>query len=459
MKPRFLLGATALLIALLVALLVACTRAPEASPPSPPRGTLVLYDADDLGPLYASGAGIVAGHFGIWQKKPISDYRAGELRDYRAAIYVGSSPQATLPDAFRRDVAAGLARTIWVGENYAPSGFSVGDVEPGPFRVVRYKGVSLARSAGVGLHAITGATNVLAFALRDDGEAVPWAVRSGSVTYVAENPFAWVTTGDRFLAFADLLFDDLAPERRERHRALVRIEDVSPNTDPAAVHAIVEVLAARDVPFSIALIPVFVDPRVPEVRRLRDAPALVAALRDASARGGTLVMHGYTHQTVGVSGEDYEFHPEDPAGFADDRLDHALAEIAAVGLPTPRFFELPHYAGSAPDMRAVARRFPAVFQRETVFDDAARSLSLTLPFAVDDPSGVRVVPENLGYFRPETPDAILEAARAVWVVRDGIAGFFFHPMFDPNALARLVDGLRAQGWQITSAGAVAQRGR
>ena len=77
-------------------------------------------------------------------------------------------------------------------------------------------------------------------------------------------------------------------------------------------------------------------------------------------------------------------------------------------------------------------------------------LSLTLPFAVDDPYGFRVVPENLGYFRPETPNEIVANARAVRVVRDSVAGFFFHPTFEPAALERIVNALESDGWTFTS---------
>ena len=52
------------------------------------------------------------------------------------------------------------------------------------------------------------------------------AVRARNLTWLADNPFTFVNEEDRYLAFADLLFDVLAPRTPERHRALVRIEDV-----------------------------------------------------------------------------------------------------------------------------------------------------------------------------------------------------------------------------------------
>ncbi len=76
-------------------------------------------------------------------------------------------------------------------------------------------------------------SEVLARAVRADGSSFPWAVRSRNVTYVGEVPFTYTSETDRVLIFADLLFDALAPDTRERHRALVRLEDIHPRTRPA----------------------------------------------------------------------------------------------------------------------------------------------------------------------------------------------------------------------------------
>jgi len=51
---------------------------------------------------------------------------------------------------------------------------------------------------------------VLAECVRADNTTFPWAVRSGNVTYIGEIPFAYMTEGDRYLIFCDLLFDALA---------------------------------------------------------------------------------------------------------------------------------------------------------------------------------------------------------------------------------------------------------
>jgi uncharacterized protein YdaL len=122
-----------------------------------------------------------------------------------------------------------------------------------PVDSVMYKGRTLSRYAanqggvmGTTIVDPTKAT-VLAVAHRGDGTTMPWAVRSGKLTYVTDLPFTYMKEEDRYLAFADLLFDALAPTTPERHRVVLRIEDISPVDDPAALRAIADYLYSQNI--------------------------------------------------------------------------------------------------------------------------------------------------------------------------------------------------------------------
>jgi uncharacterized protein YdaL len=338
---------------------------------------------------------------------------------------------------------------------------------------------------------------VLAEAVRPDGTTFPWALRARNLLYVGDNPFSYVSETDRYLAFADLLFDVLAPAAPERHRALVRLEDVSPATDPAVLEAAVQALVEVGVPFGVAVIPRLVDP-AGEVRPggpgsegLAERPALVRVLRDAVARGGTLVLHGYTHQHgasanpySGVSADDFEFWtaslgpadhvllggpvPGDSADWAAGRVDRALREFDRAGLPRPRIFEYPHYAGSGVDSRSISRRLDLAWHRGLYFGgalspgdaDGSHRIGQLFPYPVRDVYGFTVLPENCGNYRPEPyggqparrVEDILACARANLVVRDGWAAFFYHPFLGPDLLRRLVSGVQAAGYAFVSPG-------
>ena len=138
-------------------------------------------------------------------------------------------------------------------------------------------------------------------------------------------------------------------------------------------------------------------------------------------------------------------------------------------LPRPAVFEFPHYLGSPADARAVAGLFEATFQRVTLFPGAlslrdestARSLGLVFPFVVTDPNGTHVLPENLGHYALEdgaggeaAEARVAELARRVHVVRDGVAAFFFHPVYDVAILERLVSSVQAAGFTFVPAEAL-----
>ena len=491
---------------------------PIASVPPPtvvtPAGsgpnTLVLYDDGGtwgyLGELYAIMTGNLASHFGGWAVEPVARYQPGQLGQYTATIYIGSTFDQPLPVAFLDDVLASTSPVIWIRDNIwqlanrAPTFAATYGFDPWAFDTstvtgVTYKGTTLTRAAssnpGIMTYSVLDPTRaqVLADAITADGGRFPWAVRSGTLTYLGENPFTYIDETDRYLVFCDLLFDALAPATAERHRALVRIEDVNATDDPAALRAIADYLEAEHVPFSVAVIPRYVDPLdaygLGAELRFEDAPEFVAALEYMTSRGGTLLLHGFTHQHSnalnpysGASADDFEFWtahidaqddvvldgpiPDDSASYAAGRVERGLQDFAAVGLPAPGIFEFPHYAGSAVDARTIATRFATAYHRGLYFggaltqgpDDLSHVAGQFFPYAVHDVYGWKVLPENLGNYEPlpqnnhppRLPADLLRNANAARVVRDGFASFYFHPYYPLSVLKQIVGDLEAAGY-------------
>jgi uncharacterized protein YdaL len=493
---------------------------PDDRPPTPPLpdiapsgpSTLVLYDDAGpygwLGELYAIAAGHLASRFGTWEGRPVAGYQAGDLAHFSAVVYVGSTYDQPLPAAFLDDVLAGKRPVIWIYDNIwqlsnraastgAATGFTPWYFDTSTVSRVLYKGTALTRYpsnlSGIMVHsAIDGArTSVLASAVRADGSTFPWAVRSGALTYVGEIPFAYIDEKDRYLAFADLLFDAHAPQTPERHRALVRIEDVSPAEDPASIRAIADYLWSEGVPFSISVIPFYKDPLgansggAREAYGLSDAPAMVSALKYAVGKGATLVLHGYTHQYRdvanpynGVTGDDFEFWrahidpqnnvvldgpvAEDSAVWAAGRVADGLAAMALVGLLPPQIWNYPHYAGSGVDSRAIASLIPMAYHRGLYFkgaltglpDDTTRFLGQFFPYPVTDVYGWKMIPEDAANYEPEAYNNhparlaadVVANAQAQLVVRDGVASFYFHPFYPLAALQEIVTGIKQAGY-------------
>jgi len=481
-----------------------------------PVNTLALYDTTGewgvLGELYAMGAVNLASHFGSWTAKAATTYTCGELATYDAMIYIGSSYDEPLPACLLDDILASSHPVLWAFYNVwqlanrsptfgATYGWTPGVLDFSSIAEVDYKGHALARSAangggilGTNITDTTKAT-VLALAKRADGTTLPWAIRSGNLTYVGDIPFTYMTEEDRYLAFADLLFDALAPTTPERHRVVLRLEDISPSDDAAQIQAVAEYLDAQGIPYGFGVIAEYHDPAgyyndgTPEHFRLDQRPDLVATIQYMLGHGGVMVMHGFTHQWdkdinpyTRVTGDDDEFFrvtenldhtlnyagplPGDSLSSAGKRMDNAKTDFARAHLVAPIIFELPHYAGSVNTYRAAATRFAARWERALYFPGLLRGAApdytwifgQLFPYPVRDVYGTRVFPEDLGNIEPEPfhifparfPADIVNAAEKNLVVRDGVAGFYFHCFFDIQYLKDTVDGLRSLGYTFAS---------
>ncbi|MFG3441170.1 DUF2334 domain-containing protein [Nonomuraea sp. NPDC047897] len=496
-------------------------------------GTTLVVADDAGGPaafqVHATRAANLMSHFGPVRVVRTSAYRAGMADRHRALVYLGTSAEQRLPDGLRRDVLAGRRPVLWMGGNIGTlttaedfaarygwrwDGAGLAPRQalgqpPAPDRTrvtgqglegvtgVRYKGALLSRTSTQGPVATFTTLDprrarVLATAVTDDGRTRPWAVRSANLTYLAEVALNADTDDDRFLATADLLFDLLAPGTPVRHRALVRLEDIGPQADPVAVREAGDALSRLGVPFSFGVIPVYRGPIEDGAERatvrLRDRPELVRALVHLLERGGTMVLHGYTHQsdgppnpTNGETGHDFEFFRThfdarrrlvydgpihgDSVTWMERRLDEAVAELAAAHLPVPRIFETPHYAASPTDYRVIARRFAARYDRGSYFMPGWEGRTPVspymdeqfAPYVTRDVYDSVVIPETLGMveLEPANPDegtveAIVAHARAQLVVRDNVAGFFYHPFLGTEQLEEVVERMRSMGYRFVA---------
>jgi uncharacterized protein YdaL len=499
---------------------IANTVSGKAAPGGGTAKTLVLYDETGpyawLGEIYAQQTANLVSHHGAWTAHPVSGYRAGEVNAYTAIVYIGSTYDEPLPVAFLDDVLATKLPVLWMYNNIwqltarrpnfpATYGFTWKQFDTSTIAEVRYKGTSLTRDtingSGIMDHVVSdpAKVTVLGHAVRSDGTTLPWALRSGNLTYVGEIPFAYVSHDDRYIAFADVLTGVIAPATAERHRALVRIEDVGPDADPAELKAITDYLYSKRVPFTVAVYPRYRDPRgvqnggVAQDYTLRQRPLVVKALKYMQARGGTLLMHGYTHQLGaannpydGVSGNDFEFYRAhvdaadrviydgpvvgDSAAWAAGRIAASKLEFSRAGLTQPTIFEFPHYAASATDYAVVNSVFGVRYERGLYFPgklrgqaaDHSRLSGQFFPYPVRDVYGSVVVPENIGNVEPEAynthpvrlPADLVASARRNLVVRDGVASFFYHPFLGASYLKQTVEGIQGLGYTFVPAKAM-----
>ncbi|MFD9790573.1 DUF2334 domain-containing protein [Streptomyces sp. NPDC059070] len=501
--------------------------------------TLVLYDTAGpygyLGELYAMATANLGGHFGTVTAKPVSQYTAGMLGQYTATVYLGSTyyggdlPDA-VPPALYQDVLASTKPVVWAGDNIWNMGNAVGVAQftqkygwdpttsyfsdggsIGTVTQVTYGGQALTRKIPDGQdggvlrpNVLTGAgyppvTTVAEALDSSTGKTFPWAVRSANLTYLGEIPFAYVSESDRVIAFEDMLFDALAPGTATQHRAMVRLEDISPDSDPAQLKTMADYLYSQHIPYGINVIPVYTDPKgvynggTAQTVTLAQRPQVVSALRYMLARGAVLMEHGYTHQYgsvdnpyTGVTGDDFEFYrahvdagnnvvydgpvAEDSALWAQSRVTAGLTAFTLAGLPRPLLWTTPHYAASATDYRVFGQNFGARLERSLYFAgtltggtaDPNRFIGQFFPYVVNDVYGTKVLPENIGNYEPveinnhppRLPADLVASAKANLAVRDGFASFFYHPYYPLQPLIDTINGIKALGYTFVSPAAL-----
>jgi uncharacterized protein YdaL len=516
--------------------------------------TLVLYDSTNtygwLGELYAIGAGNLATHFGTVTAEPVVDYQQGQVNNYTATIYLGSTYNEPIPTTFLNDVLTTTKPVIWAGDNIWQLSGAAGSTADTAFQAaygwdpatsyfdttdnissVSYKGQSFTRSlqntAGVLAPHLTtpgsvttlasanctdasgGATNCASIA-QTTGTSFPWSIDSGNLMYLGEIPFSYMSQTDRYVAFSDLLFDALDPTATPSHLAMVRIEDISPESSPTNLDEFAAYLKSQGIPFSMAVIPQYLDPTgyynngVPVSESLVQEPTMVSALKTAVADGGTIVEHGYTHQYSnldnpfdGVTADDFEFYraecattltapytyqapcpntdyviesgpvPGDSQAWALSRVETGRTLFSLAGLPQPTIWETPHYAASAADYAAIAQVYKVKYEQELFFGGELTGTTINyshvfgqfFPYEVHDLYGDTVIPENLGDYEPtelnnnppRTAQGIIDEAEQNTAVTQGVASFFIHSDYDPlSVLEQIVQGIEADGYTFVS---------
>ncbi len=514
-RCSFFLTSRLIILTLALACLLALGM---AAPARADVSVLVLYDSAGtegwMGQLYVQQLANLLSHFEIEIAcQPVEEYTAGEINNYQAAVYLGALYDNPLPAAFRDDFLNANIPFGWLGYNlwqvaWTPDrtadnpafvqkfGVKFVRLDSSAYTQVLYKNVTLTRrsqSQPLGKLQIVDPLKVAQLATcqtADLSKEAPYITRAANLWYVADNPMAYVSMTDRYLAFADVLHDFLNLNHPESHRAMIRIEDVHPMANPANLRAIADYLSSQQVPFLVCVIPEYRDPLgkfnhgVPLTVTLAEAPEVVSALRYMVSRGGQIVMHGFTHQYdvvqnpySGVTAEDYEFYriildgqgkqvlvgpvPGDSPAWARERLVEGKSRLTNLGF-RPVAWNTPHYLASVTDYLQFAQLFSLSLDRGAYFATDSlgqvNCLDQIAPYVFHhDVYGIKRLPETIGYIdpsggSPSLPADLLHRAELNKVVRDGWASCYFHWYLDLSYLQELVTGLKNQGYQFYRVG-------
>lgn len=493
----------------------------------------VFYDKEtpsnelqkNFGKAYATMTANLLGHFKDYEIRQIeiADYKSGDLERCKASIYLGSDYYSYVPDAFIQDYKSTQKNVAWVGYSFwdldadldrifglAFEEFTVldevnkaDDGKPSFFRDIRYKGEVfrkygewnkdrskfLASFELAKLKVIRPSqSQILASAKHSlRSEEIPWAARAGNHFLITEIPLSYIHESDRYLVFADLLFDILDEKpRREEKLALLRLEDVHAYIEIPLLRQAVEILRNEGIVPHISLIPIFKDPFGDVLAQpsnqeveISQVPEFMRALNEIKSRGATFIWHGVTHQYKseknpfsGASGDDFEFWDakqnapiaEDSEAYVANLLNHGRQALQRAGIETDLWLT-PHYQASPLDNQIFGRVFRWNLGR-MIYLYENNVVGQFFPYEIHgDVYGQKIIPENLGNVQPElneqvvrtrSVEEILEDARRNLVLRDSWASAFYHPFLLEGQdaantdLQILVRGLKKLGYRFVN---------
>ena len=368
---------------------------------------MIIYDDYDgpwnYGPLYANMVANIIGHWGAdYNFIEGGDYLDGDIENYDYGVYVGTVYANTLSPDFLQDVVDKVRPVFWINYNlfeitwdplYAGHdwGFDFTRVQvESDYLQVEYKGKIFDRHElyqEYNLATITDPARAEVKAwlqsISGVGEDVPYIIAGDGLWYCADNALTWLTDANRYVVFADLLGEFLGMPDLQDKMAMLRFEDVSPaETDIDTFRTLAQYLSNLNIRFTVGVIPKFVDPTgeyfgEPVEITLSEDPELVDFLHElVDDYGAELILHGYTHQYDGVTGDDWEFWeeinntpiPGDSVEWVQGRIDAAVAECNAVGI-YPTVWETPHYSASQLDYEVIYDNFDLAYERTRVYNN------------------------------------------------------------------------------------------
>jgi len=309
-----------------------------------------------------------------------------------------------------------------------------------------------------------------------DSATYPVIVKNNQNYYLAIDNL----NGEKKVILGEILHDIFQAEHEEERPAYIRLEDIHPLVDPKNVEEITTVLKEKGIPFMMAVIPVYTNPETGQQFHFSDSPKLLKVLKDAQENGGSVVLHGYTHQyresetgegfefwdvennTPIYAGADKSFKLRTEADFSNkqayedylqdlttfeteythSKITRGIQELTNYGL-YPLAFEAPHYTMSQNGYQIVSEYF-STYVGQIQLSDKDWEIMDTTPY-ITTPSflnGLEVLPETMGYVLPEDPQAIqkmMASAESYEVTNDGVLGAFYHPYLGVQDFISLIE--------------------
>ncbi|MFC4404949.1 DUF2334 domain-containing protein [Gracilibacillus xinjiangensis] len=323
---------------------------------------------------------------------------------------------------------------------------------------------------------ISSPTEILAMVTHGEGNNYPLFIQKDHTYYYASSEMEPPLT----IFLGEVLHEVFQEDHETAHPAYIRLEDVHPMVDHNKLLDIAKELKKRQIPYMVAVVPVYTNPETGKESYLSDSRELLNVLKYVQDNGGSIVMHGYTHQFRKTeTGEGFEFwdvennmpiyHEADEKVFkktekdfdniADyqsyreeqlafettyikQKLTRGIQELSNYGI-YPLAFEAPHYTMSQNGYKVTAEHF-STYVGQVQLSDADWEIMSTSPYYTTPVflHGMKLLPETIGFVDREDPIAInkmMEKAQKQQVLRDGMIAGFYHPYLGVEEFIELMD--------------------
>lgn len=354
------------------------TQSPETPAPelSLTNCVHVFYDKtppvgyQSLGKIYAIQVLNLLGHFAEYQRhlSTVEDYKAGDINKCSVNILIDTNYYTELPATFIQDFITTTTQVAWVGSNSWKLGSALKSIfgveynnsvpytvldttnlvddKPSFYKNIYYKGEKFYKYGQYGkrdpyLNDFFAAYEIANFEYNISNvndttdhavlaeiehnftlDKNPWALQSKNKFLFSEIPLSFAHTADRYLIFADLLFDILKAEPRHNSKpSVIRLEDVHSEVAIQSLERARLIFKENNVKPHISIIPIYNNPANPlEVymgegeRPMTLNTNFIAKINEFKTDGAEFIWHGITHQLgtapnpwEATSGSDYEF--------------------------------------------------------------------------------------------------------------------------------------------------------
>ncbi|GKV66525.1 MULTISPECIES: DUF2334 domain-containing protein [unclassified Sporosarcina] len=405
----------------------------------------------------------------------VNDVKPNSLKQYDQLIFIGDE-EGVLPESALKEMEAFAGQLLAFGWNADQLAQFTGWEFLREETIRSVDGNALKEIKSV-IHVVPPKeSEVLSKGATLDRE-LPLIVKKKNVSYVATSAFG---TEEKF-ALSRSLYSLLDVPPPVSHPSYIRLEDISPISDPKLVSETGNYLADRNIPFFMAIIPVYVNSETGEQIPLSSNKELVNVLIDLQARGGMVIAHGYTHSyRFDETGEGFEFwdvqlnqpitterNDELPLpirarnAFSSD-MDYqsyqneilqietnyiqykhtkSIEDLTNIGL-YPVAFEAPHYTMSSNGYKVTSDYFSSIFGQIQLSD--VNWSVMDAPLFISKPailSGMTLYPETIGYIDPALPDPFQEMEASIaklQTVPGSVIGGFYHPYLGMEYLVEVI---------------------